>query len=355
MSLEVIYVTRHGFRSQWTVDPSTGNYSSFIRSPTGLPTDPALTSHGVDQANQLAQYLLELDPPVEQVYSSPYYRCLQTIQPFVRNLRLLQTQSFGNVSGNIPRICVDLGLSEWYGLAHFDHPSSAPLNELQDFFPELDPDYVSSPALSRRGESLSQLHDRVANVIDFIIKRSDQEGHKSVILSTHAAVVIALGRILTGQMATDFGAFTCGLSKFRRRGSEARRASPSSDSETGTKATVPPARDQRQMGVEVGSRKTQLAPDPESNADPHPYNSPRSNQGSLGRDGSGLYGGWTCEIDSDCSFLRGGAERGWRFSGDESFIEIDDDGRWLSTPSRSDTAVDSHGSHIDPVVGTPKL
>ncbi|KAI0883614.1 phosphoglycerate mutase-like protein [Annulohypoxylon maeteangense] len=357
MPLEVIYVTRHGFRSQWTVDPSTGNYSSFIPSPTGLPTDPALTSHGVDQANQLATHLLELNPPIEQVYSSPYYRCMQTIQPFVRNLRLLQTQSFGNVSGSIPSIRVDLGLSEWYGLARFDHPSSAPLDELQDFFPELDRTYVSSPAPSRRGESLSRLHGRVAKMIDFIIRHSDQEGHRAVILSTHAAVVIALGRVLTGQMETDFGAFTCGLSKFRRRGSEAIRASPSSNTETRIEATVLAARDKRQIGVEIGSRKAHndLETDPASNVDPYPHDSPRFDQGSQGGNRSGLYGAWTCELDSDCSFLRGGEERGWRFSGDESFIETDDNGLWLPTPSCSDTAVDSHDSHIDPVVGTPKL
>ncbi|KAI0901494.1 phosphoglycerate mutase-like protein [Annulohypoxylon nitens] len=308
MSLEVIYVTRHGFRSQWTVDPSTGNYSSFIRSPTGLPTDPALTSHGVDQANQLATQLLKLNPPIEQVYSSPYYRCIQTIQPFVRNLKL-QTQSFGNVSGSTPKIRVDLGLSEWYGLAHFDHPSSAPLNELHTFFPELDPSYVSGPAPSRHGESLPQLHDRVAKAIDLIIKRSDQEGHKAVILSTHAAVVIALGRVLTGKMETDFGAFTCGLSKFKRQASIASQVSLSSDGKTGI--TVPATRDQRRVGVEVESRKTQLETNPANNADHHQYESPQRSPGSAGRDESGLYGTWTCELDSDCSFLSGGEERGW--------------------------------------------
>ncbi|KAI2470415.1 histidine phosphatase superfamily [Annulohypoxylon bovei var. microspora] len=350
------------FRSHWTVDPSTGNYSSFIRSPTGLPTDPALTSHGVDQANQLATHLLELNPPIEQVYSSPYYRCMQTIQPFVRSPKLLQTQSLGTVSGEAQRTRVDLGLSEWYGLAHFDHPSSAPLNELQNFFPELDPSYASSLAPSRRGETLPQLHGRVAKAADFIIRRSDQEGHKAVVLSTHAAVVIALGRVLTGQMETDFGAFTCGLSKFRRRGFSANEASPNSGSETVIEATVPAARGERQIGIEARSGKAQSEIDPASNVDHYPHDSPRSNQESLARGGPGIYGGWICELDSDCSFLRHGEERGWKFSGDESFIETDENGLWLSniTPSSSDTAVDrtgsdSHDSHIDPVVGTPKL
>lgn len=29
------------------------------------------------------------------------------------------------------------------------------------------------------------------------------------------------------------------------------------------------------------------------------------------KDGVGVGGGWTCEADSDCSFLQGGPERGW--------------------------------------------
>ncbi|KAG7152478.1 Transcription factor tau 55 kDa subunit like protein [Verticillium longisporum] len=83
MSLEVIYVARHGFRSNWLVDPATGDYSSSIRSPTGIASDPALTAHGVDQAKELGAHLLTVSPPIEAVYSSPYYRCLQTITPFV--------------------------------------------------------------------------------------------------------------------------------------------------------------------------------------------------------------------------------------------------------------------------------
>ncbi|KAI1102852.1 phosphoglycerate mutase-like protein [Jackrogersella minutella] len=360
MSLEVIYVTRHGFRSHWSVDPSTGNYSSFIRSPTGLPTDPALTSHGVRQADELATYLLELEPPIDQVYSSPYYRCMQTIQPFVRNLRG-STQSSGSVSGEAPsRIRVDLGLSEWYGLAHFKHPPSAPLNELQSFFPELDPSYESSPVPSPHGESLSQLHDRVAKAIDLIIRHSDQEGHKAVLVSTHAAVVITLGRVLTGQMEKDFGAFTCGLSKYKRRRSSTMNAPMNPRSKTGTEAIVPTARNEMQIGEGV-SKKGYQGINPANDVDPLPHDSLRPDLGSSGRDVNGLYGGWTCELDSNCSFLSGGEERGWRFSGDESFIETDDNGSWLSNmASDSDTAVDrtgieSHDSHLHPEVSTPKL
>jgi transcription factor C subunit 7 len=65
------------------VDPHTGVYSpSLVKTPTGIPTDPPLTSKGVDQSKELAQYLAKIDPPVERIYSSPFYRCLQTLKPF---------------------------------------------------------------------------------------------------------------------------------------------------------------------------------------------------------------------------------------------------------------------------------
>lgn len=37
------------------------------------------------------------------------------------------------------------------------------------------------------------------------------------------------------------------------------------------------------------------------------------------KEGEGVGGGWEMTISGDCSFLSGGEERGWRFSGDEAF------------------------------------
>lgn len=53
-----------------------------VKSPTGIPTDPPLTSKGVQQSKELAKYLSSLEPPVDVIYSSPFYRCLQTLKPF---------------------------------------------------------------------------------------------------------------------------------------------------------------------------------------------------------------------------------------------------------------------------------
>ncbi|KAI1426235.1 histidine phosphatase superfamily [Xylaria sp. FL1777] len=305
MSLEVIYVVRHGFRPAWSVDHVTGTYTLHLRSPTGLPTDPALTSHGVEQADELAGHLLGFDPPIDQVYSSPYYRCLQTISPFISRRNSRQNKvlvSDDDIPHSRSSIRVESGLSEWYGQAHFEHPTSAPLDELNALFADLDADYISSPAPPRRGESIPQLYERVASCMDAIIAQCDKEGKKSVLISTHAAVVVALGRVLTARIpedatVEDFKAFTCGLSKYRRQGVD------------------------QDYNIALNSWGPSR---PESK---NPYQRPSF----------GLSSHWACEVNSNCSFLHNGEERGWKFSGDESFVEVGQEGLLPST--HLDTAV----------------
>ena len=74
------------YRSTWSVDAATGDYKSDFSSPTGIPTDTALTGYGEDQAKQLAEKVVTLKPAVDAVYSSPSYRCVQTLQPAMRKL-----------------------------------------------------------------------------------------------------------------------------------------------------------------------------------------------------------------------------------------------------------------------------
>lgn len=74
----------------WTIDYSTGTYHSTFPTPTGNPADPTLTAHGVQQSHELAAYIASSEefpgPKPWRVYSSPFYRCLQTIQPSVEAL-----------------------------------------------------------------------------------------------------------------------------------------------------------------------------------------------------------------------------------------------------------------------------
>lgn len=268
------------FRSNWVVDPHSGEYQAHLRSPTGIASDPALTSHGVDQAKELAAHLIKAHPPVERIFSSPYYRCLQTIQPFVE---LLEQRAAPDTAPK-PAILGETGLSEWYGTAPFEHPTSAPPTELKDLFPAYDMNYVPAVAPSRTGETIAQLHERVALTLDAIIKRCDEMGVRAVLLCSHAATIIAIGRMLTGNVpenveTEDFRVFTCGLSTFRRRSGKVASASKAaSQPATATPPQLP--------GVEHVNK-------------------------ALDWQSDGVGGGWVCEVNSDCSFLSGGEERGW--------------------------------------------
>jgi len=73
--LERILICRHGHRANWD--------SAFYPHPTGIPADPALALHGVNQSKELSRHLSSLEYQIDRVYSSPFYRCVQTIYPFV--------------------------------------------------------------------------------------------------------------------------------------------------------------------------------------------------------------------------------------------------------------------------------
>lgn len=123
MPLDTIYLTRHGVsprtnhillppppslhilsptltiylqhRLNWTIDYKTGTYHAQFPTPTGNPADPTLTSHGVRQSHELAAHFTSdnISPKPFRIYSSPFYRCLQTIQPTVEALKQQQQTS----------------------------------------------------------------------------------------------------------------------------------------------------------------------------------------------------------------------------------------------------------------------
>ena len=136
-------------------------------------------------------------------------------------------------------------------------------------------DYTPVIKPSVNGESIDELHDRAAYALHRIIEQADQEGVKAIIICTHAATLIAIGRALTGRMPEnieeeDFHPYTCSLSRFVRK----------STLDTGNP-------------IETWAGPGQ--------ATPH----------VAWRDGAGVGGGWECKISGDCSFLSGGEERGW--------------------------------------------
>lgn len=178
----------------------------------------------------------------------------------------------------------DNGLGEWYGRARFTHPSPATPGVLKGFFPWYDADYRPSIVPSSSGESFEELHDRCAYALNDIITAenteessvAEEEKHeKALLICTHAASMIAIGRALTGRMPAevtedDFKTFTCGISKFIKREVSQEKG---------------PQVENWSSGMEIPSIDWQ--------------------------EGKGVAGGWDCVVNCDCSHLTGGEERGW--------------------------------------------
>ncbi len=293
MPVTEILLLRHGHRMAWMLDPSTGKYTSSHPFPTGLPADPPLAAHGAEQAEETSVYLgRELSGQASRdrlrIYSSLFYRCLETLRPTVLRLR---------VEGD-GRLCVrgERGIGEWFGRAWFEQPApAAPARLRREFFPFLDDGYQSLLVPDQHGERIAEVHDRIARALSLLVADVDREyaglgrGGEPVtlLLCGHAAQIVCSGRVLTGRAPDDldeddFQCYTCGISKFVRR----RR-----DGDAGGKEE------------EVSS-----VPNSESDSD---YLEWRTN--------GGVAGGWDCVLNSWCEHLSGGEERGWHFHGDESF------------------------------------
>lgn len=201
------------------VDHKTGIYTSTYATPTGIPIDPELTASGVQQSHELAAHLTKIEPAVDRIYSSPLYRCLQTLRPTSQALF-----AQGKAGG---KIRIDRGLGEFYGKAPWKHASPATLEVLMQHFKDLDAEYVGPHTPPLNGELIQELHERVKNSIGHIIETLDKdpEGPKTLLICTHAATMICLGRALTGKMPEDpdeddFQCFCASLSTFKRRSPE---------------------------------------------------------------------------------------------------------------------------------------
>ncbi|EFR04169.1 transcription factor tau subunit [Nannizzia gypsea CBS 118893] len=309
MPLDTIYLTRHGLRLNWSIDLSTGTYHAHYPTPTGIPVDPTLTGPGVRQSHELASYVssAEFQPKPCRIYSSPFYRCLQTIQPTVQALRVLEKKGNADL-----RVRVENGLGEWFGhSSSFTHPSPASVNDLDPLFPSLiDTSYTAHVYPNPSGETIAQLHDRIATALNAIVADVDREIQEyerthpesvgkshAIIICGHAAPLIAMGRALTGNMpedssTDDFKVFTAGMSTFKRR-----------------------ALGDRGLD-EPGSVSGRAAP--------------------IWRGGKGIRGGWDCVVNGECRYLSNGAERGWHFHGEEDFNSMPSSGVVEDSGSRND-------------------
>ena len=172
---------------------------------------------------------------------------------------------------------IDNCYSEFFGTARFTHPTPAPLSILHNHFPYLSPSHKPAIKPLSTGETLPQLHNRFAYALDRIITSLDSEPTqpRAVLLCTHAAGMICIGRALTGKMPADvdeadFGCGTCALSVFVRR--------------------------KQSEGEDEVEAWDENRPEVVPNVD---------------WVGKGVKGGWECVVNGDCTHLEGGEERTW--------------------------------------------
>ncbi|KIL70787.1 hypothetical protein M378DRAFT_67173 [Amanita muscaria Koide BX008] len=183
MTVEKIYIVRHGFRLNWV--------STDWLDVTGLPRDPPLAAYGEKQAQELGAYFLSI-PEKERptaIFSSPYYRCLQTAKPIANALGI--------------SVYVEHGIGEWYSPVAPNtglHPRPGSAISLQQYFPEIDPSWSSIYYPSRKGEEVDQVHERAETFLRALIPRVERvERHARIMLVSHAATVITLARALVGK------------------------------------------------------------------------------------------------------------------------------------------------------------
>ncbi|KAF8912705.1 histidine phosphatase superfamily [Gymnopilus junonius] len=222
---EKIYIARHGntispatFYSFTSISlPSFAGYrlnwlNTVWTSPTGLARDPPLTAYGETQAEELCQYFLSFpeDERPTAIFSSPYYRCLQTSKPLAQALGL--------------PIYVEHGIAEWYspvapgtGL----HPRPGPTESLQTHFSEVDPGWSTIYYPTRKGESVEELHERVDAFVGAFMPmleyRLPPERRRRLLFVTHAATTIALTRSFIGDRNLYLKVGCCSLTELHKQ------------------------------------------------------------------------------------------------------------------------------------------
>ncbi|KDQ12849.1 hypothetical protein BOTBODRAFT_33997 [Botryobasidium botryosum FD-172 SS1] len=201
--IKTIYVARHGFRQNWV--------STEWKTPTGLDRDPPLAAHGVDQAKELAQHILSFPASKRPtaIFSSPFYRCLQTAAPIAEALQL--------------PIFVEHGIGEWYSPVEEGtgiHPRPGDAASLRAFFSQIDPSWTPTWLPSQLGEFVDGLHDRVAGFLEAFVPRVESQlghHHENILLVSHAATAITLVRELEGDRTKAYRIGCCALSTVERK------------------------------------------------------------------------------------------------------------------------------------------
>jgi broad specificity phosphatase PhoE len=138
--------------------------------------DPPLSDEGFDRSLSLAQDFSQVQ--IDRIYTSPFLRTIQTVDPLARLLQF--------------PIRLEWGLCEWL-CQHWtsEFPKTTPVADLIAHYPYIDATYKSL-VLPCYPETAAELDARIAMIADKLIEGKDRNilaiGHKGSILGIAAAL-----------------------------------------------------------------------------------------------------------------------------------------------------------------------
>ena len=168
--MQTLWLVRHGHRldfiqPEW-FDTATYRY------------DPPLSAEGFDQANLLALQLNQIQ--IDQIYTSPFLRTVQTADRLARCLQL--------------PIRLEWGLCEWLCQDWTTgFPATTPVSELMQFYPNID-DAYQSLVIPSYPENVQELAARIAIIAGKIIQCNSEH----ILVIAHKSSVLGIAAALTG-------------------------------------------------------------------------------------------------------------------------------------------------------------
>jgi broad specificity phosphatase PhoE len=152
--------------------------------------DPPLSDEGLDRSISLAEEFSQVR--IDRIYTSPFLRTIQTVDPLARLLQL--------------PIRLEWGLCEWLcqdwtsGL-----PETTPVEDLMECYPNIDATYQSL-VLPCYPETIAELDARIAMIAGKLV----QCNCENILAIAHKGSVLGIAAALTGDDAWKDYDLACG-------------------------------------------------------------------------------------------------------------------------------------------------
>lgn len=186
MENRTVYLVRHGERLD-SID------KTWYEKENGNKYDSPLSDKGKEQATKLAQRLLQ--EPIDYIFTSPYWRALQTAHPVAEVLDL--------------PLYVENGIGEWLGRSMVsEEPNITPPFQRRNEFPMLD--FCHNPrVIPHYPETVAQCFERLENAMTQLLDSYDG----NLLIVGHGRTVTGLAHRLTSKPEAHFKYEQAGITK----------------------------------------------------------------------------------------------------------------------------------------------